>query len=278
MLPLPMSLSDQDYERIRRLVYEHSRIDLGENKKELVTARLAKRLRATGIPDYAAYCAHVDSKKGEEELTHLIDAISTNHTFFFREIKHFDYMRETVLPAAVKGDPRRVFRLWSAAASSGEEPYSIAIQLDDYFSRQPGWNWKVEATDISTKILAKAREGIYPAERLREVPPEWMRSYFQKGVNEWEGHFRVKAEVRQRVNYTHLNLLQPSYPFQEPFHAIWCRNVMIYFDRPTQEQLVNQLAAKLAPGGWLFIGHSESLTGIRHPLKAVKPAIYQKPV
>ncbi len=272
-----MSLTNQDYDRIRRLVYEHSRIDLGDNKKELVTARLAKRLRATGIPDYAAYCRHVDSRAGVDELTHLIDAISTNHTFFFREIKHFDYMRDVVLPGALKGEARKEFRLWSAASSSGEEPYSIAIQLDDWFSRQPGWTWKVEATDISTKILAKAREGIYPAERLREVPPEWMRSYFQKGIGEWEGHFRLKAELRQRVHYTHLNLLSASYPFSEPFHAIWCRNVMIYFDRPTQEQLVNQLAAKLAPGGWLFIGHSESLTGIRHPLKAVKPAIYQKP-
>jgi chemotaxis protein methyltransferase CheR len=272
-----MSLSDQDYERIRRLVYEHSRIDLGENKKELVTARLAKRLRATGIADYAAYCRHVEGRAGVEELTHLIDAISTNHTFFFREIKHFDFMRETVLPSALKTEPRRQFRMWSAASSSGEEPYSVAIQLDDYFSRQPGWSWKVEATDISTKILAKARDGIYPTDRLREVPPEWMRTYFQKGINEWEGHYRVKTELSSRVRFTHLNLLSTSYPFQDLFHVIWCRNVMIYFDRTTQEQLVNQLAAKLMPGGWLFIGHSESLTGIRHPLKAVKPAIYQKP-
>lgn len=271
-----MKLTEQEYESIRKIVYEHSRIDLGDKKRELVTARLGKRLRATGIPTYTEYVGLVASKKGEGELTHLIDAISTNHTFFFREIKHFEFLRETILPQAMarRGEP---FRVWSAASSSGEEPYSIAIDLEECASRTPGWHWSVDATDISTQILKKAETAIYPGERLREVPPHLMKAYFQKGTGEWEGHFRVKEELRKRVNYIHLNLLQPSYPFRERFQLIWCRNVMIYFDRATQEQLVASLTAQLVPGGHLFIGHSESLTGIPHGLKALRPAIYQKP-
>ncbi|HEY8965435.1 MAG TPA: protein-glutamate O-methyltransferase CheR [Candidatus Methylacidiphilales bacterium] len=275
-----MSLSDQEYERIRKLVYEYSRIDLGPNKRELVTARLGKRLRATKIESFSAYISYLDSRAGEEELTHLIDAISTNHTFFFREIKHFEFMENTVLPwaaAEASKTGKKQFRVWSAASSSGEEPYSIAIQLTDHFKRNPGWSWKIEATDISTKILAQAREGVYAEERLRDVRPDWMKTYFQRGIDEWTGYYRVREEVRQAVNFTHLNLLQPKYPFTEPFQLIWCRNVMIYFDRPTQEQLVAKLSEMLVPGGYLFIGHSESLTGIKHGLKALRPAIYQKP-
>lgn len=274
-------LSDLDYETVRKLVYEHSRIDLGANKKELVTARLSKRLRATGIPSLNDYVKLVSTRAGEDELVHLIDAISTNHTFFFREIKHFEFMTSNCLPETVargqkSGD--REFRLWSAASSSGEEAYSIAIQLDDYFSRQPGWNWLIQATDISTKILEKAKQAVYPLERVRDVRPEWLRQYFQKGINQWEGHYRVKEELRNKISWHHLNLLQPNYPFQKPFHCIWCRNVMIYFDRPTQEILVQKLYDLLVPGGYLMIGHSESLTGIKHPYKAVKPAVYLKPI
>ena len=189
-------------------------------------------------------------------------------------------MRDTILPTVVKAGERgraQSFRVWSAASSSGEEPYSIAIQLHDFFSRQPGWDWKIDATDISTRILEKARAAIYPEDRLKEVPSEWMRPCFQKGTGEWEGHYRVRTAVREKVEFHHLNLLQPTYPFNQLFNVIWCRNVMIYFDRETQEQLVNKLAERLVPGGWLLIGHSESLTGLKHPLKAIKPAIYQKP-
>ncbi len=275
-----MHLSDQEYERIRKLVYEYSRIDLGPNKRELVTARLGKRLRATKIESFAAYIAFLDSRAGSEELTHLIDAISTNHTFFFREIKHFEFMEQTVLPWAMTEGNRtgkKQLRVWSAASSSGEEPYSIAIHLADFFRRNPGWTYKIDATDISTKILAQAREAIYPEDRLREVRPEWMKTYFQRGIDEWAGYYRVREDVRKTVHFTHLNLLQPKYPFTEPFQLVWCRNVMIYFDRPTQEQLVAKLSEMLVPGGYLFIGHSESLTGIQHGLKAIRPAIYQKP-
>jgi chemotaxis protein methyltransferase CheR len=142
--------------------------------------------------------------------------------------------------------------------------------LEDYFSRVAGWSWQIQATDISTKILERAKQAVYPQERIREVRPEWLRLYFQKGINQWEGHYRVKETLRKKITWQHVNLLQPHYPFSKLFHCIWCRNVMIYFDKKLTDQLV--------PGGYLMIGHSESLTGIRHALKAVKPAIYQKPV
>jgi chemotaxis protein methyltransferase CheR len=272
------TLSEKDYDFIIRLVYEHSRINLGEGKRELVTARLGKRLRSLKLNTYGEYCDLLRTPQGEEELVNLIDSISTNHTFFFREIKHFEFLEQEIIPKfCTREQGGGTFRVWSAASSSGEEPYSIAILLSEYFANKPTWQWEVQATDISTKILAKARDGVFAEDRLREVKPDLLRKYFQKGIGKWEGHFRMKEFVRQKVHFHHLNLLQPTYPFQHAFPIIFCRNVMIYFDRPTQEQLVKKLTDLLLPGGYLLVGHSESLTGIKHSLKAVKPAIYMKP-
>ena len=271
-------IADQEYDFIRRIVYDHSRINLGDDKKVLVTSRLAKRLRALNLNGYGDYCRLLKSPTGGEELGNLVDVISTNHTNFFRESKHFEFLQQTVLPDWTPRLAKQcdTFRVWSAASSSGEEPYTIAIVLADYFSKLSGVGWAIEASDISTRILAKAREAIYAQERLVEVKPEWRRRYFQKGVNDWAGHFRVKEELRQRVRFHHLNLLQARYPFISPFHVIFCRNVMIYFDRPTQESLVAKLTEQLAPGGYLLVGHSESLSGIQHTLRMVQPATYVK--
>ena len=272
-------IGDREYEFIRQLVYEQSRIHLGDNKKELVTGRLNKRLRALQFESYAEYCALLKSPAGLEELTDLVNVISTNFTHFFREIKHFNFMKEAVLSefnskTAVKKEEE--FRVWSAASSTGEEPYSIAIMLTEFFGALNRQKWVVEATDISTRALGKAAHGIYESSHVKLPHPEWLRRYFQHGVNAWQGSYRVKAEVRARVNFQHLNLLQLRYPFQRKFHVVFCRNVMIYFDRPTQEQLVAKLTEQLIPGGYLFVGHSESLTGVKHSLKGIKPSIYQK--
>jgi chemotaxis protein methyltransferase CheR len=264
------------YEYIRKLVYEHSRINLGNDKMDLVSARLNKRLRETKIPTIHDYIEYLNANEGEME--NLIDVISTNHTFFFREIQHFEFMQTTAIPELHKCAQEHgesSFRLWCAASSSGDEPYSLAIQLNEYFKNK-NFDWDIQATDISNRILAKAQNGVFPEERLKEVRPDLLRLYFQKGFGTQEGFYRVKEELRKKVTYSRLNLLQPQYPFQKPFHVIFCRNVMIYFDRPTQEELVNHLASLLVPGGYLMIGHSESLTGIKHPLKSVKPAIYHK--
>lgn len=269
-------VSPEQYEYIRKLVYEHSRINLGDDKMDLVTARLNKRLRETKIPTIADYINFLNSSEGE--LENLLDVISTNHTFFFREIQHFEFMQSTALPQlhdyALKNG-QKSFQLWCAASSSGDEPYSLAIQLSEYFKNK-NFDWEIQATDISNRILAKAQAGVFPEERLKEVRPELMKTYFQKGFGTQEGFYRVKEELRNKVNYFRLNLLEKKYPFQKTFHVIFCRNVMIYFDRPTQEELVNHLASHLVPGGYLMIGHSESLTGVKHSLKSVKPAIYQK--
>jgi len=209
----------------------------------------------------------------EEELTHMVDALTTNYTQFLREKDHFEFLVGTALPGAVKG--RKRFNVWSAACATGEEPYSIAFYLNEYFPTVGAWDWNVHATDISTKALDKARQAVYPQDRLSSLPQEWWRKYFQKGLREWDGHYRVKPQLRERIHFRQINLLG-NYTFPEPFEVIFCRNVMIYFDRPTQEQLVQRLAQFLIPGGYLLIGHSESLNGLNIGLRCLKPSIYQK--
>jgi chemotaxis protein methyltransferase CheR len=277
--PDAIRLSDRDFNFLCRLVYERSRIHLGRDKKVLVASRLAKRLRQLQLPNYRAYCQMLRSSTGEQELHLLIDRISTNHTHFFREMKHFDFLREVVLPRwrATTNARREPFRLWSAACSSGDEPYSLAIHLAEHLAPAETNAWQIEASDISTHVLEIAQRGIYGADRLAGIKPEWLRRHFQAGVRDWKGHFRVKEALLRQVRFHHLNLLADDYPFTRPFQVIFCRNVMIYFDRPTQETLVQHLAKQLLPGGYLMVGHSESLSGIKHPLRLVQPAIYLKP-
>lgn len=270
-------MRDSEFDFIRNLVYERSRINLGPDKRQLVSARLGKRLRATNAPSLSAYCEMLQQPGAEQELGHLIDAISTNHTFFFREIAHFDFLREKAVPEMrerAKAERWNLFRVWSAASSSGEEAYSIAITLAEMLA---GWPWEIEATDISRRILAKAAAAIYPEETVRRLPADVVRSHFQRGFGPQEGNYRVKAALRDRVHFHHLNLLEGEPPFPGLFQVIFCRNVMIYFDRPTQEELIGRLTRRLVPGGYLMVGHSESLTHLRHTLRAVRPAIYQKP-
>ena len=273
-------LSADAYDFLRRLVYEHSRINLGNDKMELVRSRVRKRLRALGLPDFESYCRLLESADGEQELTALLDVISTNVTEFFREFDHFDFLQTAVLPL-LTASPRRgdeePLLFWSAACSSGQEPYSLAVLLADYFSREPGRRaWQIAATDISTRMLDIARQGIYRSEQVKLPRPEWLRAFFQKGTGKWEGQCRIKASLRERVTFEHLNLFDWPYPWQHQFHVIFCRNVMIYFDRSTQEELVSHLAAQLRPGGYLFVGHSESLIGLGHGLKSLRPSVYTK--
>ncbi len=275
-------IRDSDYDFIRKLVYNRSRINLGPDKRELVTARLNKRLRATNLPSIGDYCRYLKEAKDEDELSHLIDAISTNHTYFFREKEHFDFLYGHILPEMLKrkaAERWSRFNLWSAASSSGEEPYSIAITLAEFVRRQnTDWPWRIEATDISHRILAKAREAVYREETVSKVPKDLLTQYFQKGFGPHEGNFRVKPDLAEQVRFSQINLLQGEPPNSDPFHVIFCRNVMIYFDHPTQQELVNRLARRLVPGGYLLVGHSESLTAIQHGLTMIKPAIYRLPL
>jgi chemotaxis protein methyltransferase CheR len=266
---------DRDYEFIRGLVYTHSRINLGADKKELVSARLGKRLRATGLATITDYCRHLQGPKSAEELPHLIDVISTNHTYFFRENAHFDFLTQAILPelmAARQAARWPKLNLWSAACSSGEEPYTLALVLEQFFGRQAGaWPWQLQATDISNPVLTKAREGIYKAESVEKIPPAQLRTFFQEGTGPLAGTFRVKPALQQNIRFRQLNLLGAALPYQEPFQVIF------YFDRATQEELVTRLVRLLVPGGYLLVGHSESLTGIKHSLESVRPAVYRRP-
>ena len=269
-------MRENEFEFIRGLVYQHSRINLGPDKRELVSARLGKRLRATQLSSVEDYCSLLQTQHDGVELGHLIDAISTNHTFFFREIAHFDFLQQTLIPemkARAREERWPQFNVWSAACSSGEEPYSVAMALDETLGT--AWPWHIQCTDISSRILGQARAGIYREETINKLAPQRVRSYFQRGYGPREGHFRVKPVLQSGLSFHQLNLLEGEPPFPDLFHVIFCRNVMIYFDRKTQEELVQKLTRRLLPGGYLFVGHSESLTGIRHSLESVRPAIYR---
>jgi chemotaxis protein methyltransferase CheR len=263
-----------DYEYIIDLVYNRCRIRLHEGKQPLIKARLGKRLRHHGFESLAQYCNYLRQGRDPDEITHLVDALTTNYTQFLREKVHFEFLVKTALPSLVSASPGP-FAVWSAACATGEEPYSLAFYLSEYYPPGAGWDWRILATDISTKALAAAQSGIYPADRLNSVPPDWWKKYFQKGVGEWEGQCRIKADLSRRIGFRQINLLG-TYDFQEQFEIIFCRNVMIYFDRPTQEQLVRKLSQHLRPAGYLLIGHSESLNGLDLGLRCLRPSIYQK--
>jgi chemotaxis protein methyltransferase CheR len=267
------------YRILTELVYQHSRIRLGPDKQTLVANRLRKRLVALGLDSYEDYCAELQSARGPDELEELVDLIATNHTAFYREPGHFAFLTRRVLPALLPElrAARAPLRLWSAAASSGEEPYTLAITVAESLQACPGVEWQITATDISRRMLAAAEQGIYPMEAVKPVPPDLLKRYFQKGVGARAGLCRVKPELRQRLQFARVNLFQPTYPVPAQLHVIFCRNVMIYFDVPSRALAVQRLAQHLAPGGFLVVGHSESLLGIRHGLHPVQQGVYQKP-
>jgi chemotaxis protein methyltransferase CheR len=273
-------MRDNEFEFIRSLVYERSRISLSPDKRDLVAARLGKRMMATHTPSIEGYLGMLRAPDCEPELTQLLDVILTHHTFFFRENDHFEFIREVAVPellARSRKEKWPVLRAWSAACSSGEESYSLAITLEEAL-KGGVWPWHVEATDISAGILEQARAAIYGKDAMAKLPRGISHEHFQQGVGRQAGNFRVKASLRSRVTFHQYNLLGQEMPFSEPFHIILCRNVMIYFDRDTQEELVQRLTRQLVPGGYLMVGHSESLMAIKHSLRPAKPAIYRKPM
>ncbi|MGC3960369.1 MAG: protein-glutamate O-methyltransferase CheR [Verrucomicrobiota bacterium] len=271
-------ISTEAYQFIADKVYQHSRIRLGNDKQALVSGRLAKRLRQLNLDSFESYCEVLASAKGQEEIGPLVDLISTNHTHFFREIEHINFLRDHMLPHWVPqlSAKRETFRFWSAASSSGEEPYTVAIVLAEYARLHGAYNWQIEGSDISSRILARAATAIYEGQRLQLPTPDLLQRYFQKGTGDYAGQYRVKDILTKQVKFHRLNLLQAQYPVAPNQHVIFCRNVMIYFDGPTQQELVMKLINQLAPGGFFVVGHSESLLGIKHPLKTLKPGIYQK--
>ena len=271
-------LTDRDFHKIKDLVYRHCGINLTESKKELVRARLAKRLRVGGFNTYPEYMSHVLNDKTGGEFSVFIDSLSTNVTSYFREHQHFEFLQQEFLPALLNRKCKQhdsKIRCWSAACSSGEEPYSLAITLLDETSGKGCWDIKVLATDISTTILEKAQKGVYSEERIKPVSTMQRNRYLTVQKVKGEKVYEVNKSLRDVVIFKYLNLMK-EWPIKVPLDFIFCRNVMIYFDKQTQETLVNRFWDQLDSGGILFTGHSESLTGVHHKFKYLQPTIYRK--
>jgi chemotaxis protein methyltransferase CheR len=267
------TLTDKEFQQFQSLIYQQVGISLDEQKKTMLVSRLGKRLRKLQLPSYQAYYDRVCGKGGEEELTELLDLISTNKTDFFREPVHFDFLREQVLPQA---QATRTLRIWSSASSSGEEAYTIAMTLCEAIPDRSGWNMNILASDISTRVLAKAASGIYEEERVGTVPKDLVRRYFLRGKGEQANKVKIRSHLNEMVAFRRINLMDPTFPIKQPLDVIFCRNVMIYFDRETQALLIGKFYRYLRPGGYLFIGHSESLQWIDHEFSYLQPTIYQK--
>ena len=262
------TLKPSDFQRLQQLAYQKFGFDLREGKEDMVSARLSSRVRELGFGTFSGYLDHVTSSAGSQDFVEMVDLLTTNFTSFFREIAHFQFLEKFLASPRARQKP---VRLWSAACSSGEEPYSLAIACLE--AGVP--DFRIVATDISSRILQKAKSGTYPSDRLSGISPEQKHRYFLCGHGKSEGLCRVKPGLKDAIDFQSVNLVQP-YSHPTTFSMIWCRNVMIYFDKPTQERVVNTLASWLEPEGYLLIGHSEALNGIAHPLRYIQPAIYQK--
>ncbi|HWY49640.1 MAG TPA: protein-glutamate O-methyltransferase [Bryobacteraceae bacterium] len=269
-----LTLKASEFRQISELAYQRFGLDLKKGKEALVAARLGTRLRQKGIQSFAEYYRYVLDDPSGEALIELIDSLTTNHTSFMRERAHFEF-----LARAVQEEFREIptLEIWSAASSTGEEPYSIAMCLSEALSRgaeNRGRSFRILATDISTRVLAHAQRGVYPAERFKELPETWRREYLLRGERECKGSYKIKPDLASHVEYQRLNLIEP-FTHRRRFHVIFCRNVMMYFAKSTQQDVVGRMGACLEPGGYLFVGHSESLTGVEHELKYVRPATYR---
>jgi chemotaxis protein methyltransferase CheR len=271
-----LEFSESDFIKISRLVYEQCGINLHDGKKELVKARLGKRIRAGNFSSFRDYFEYVLQDHSGEEMIQLLDSISTNFTHFFRENQHFEFLKQEVLTAKkTRAGGSKRLRIWSAGCSTGEEPYTIAITLLETMPPGSGWDMKILATDLSTKVLATAQAGVYLREKVQNLPLDLIRKYFLRGENRWQNYVKIKPQAKSLVSFKRLNFME-SFSFNEPFDCIFCRNVMIYFDKETRSNLVNRFYEQLDKGGIFFIGHSESLSGLDHPFQYVKPAIYRK--
>ena len=272
-------LSKSDFERLRDLIYSESGINLSADKKTMMEIRIKRRLQNLNIATFGEYCDSVFTQEGKEnELVHLIDVITTNKTDFFREAGHFDFLVSNALPdlAARKGANRKSL-VWSAGCSTGEEPYTLAMVLSEYSEACPGFGFRVLATDISTAVLTKAAMGIFKAELLVPVRQDLRKKYFMRSRDPESDLLRVVPELRALIEFRRINLMDSDFGLAELPEIIFCRNVIIYFDRPTQVRLLGKLTRQLSPGGYFFAGHSESLQGMDLPLVPVAPAVYRKP-
>jgi chemotaxis protein methyltransferase CheR len=264
------NISPQEFARFQALIYKIAGIQMADSKKVLLIGRLTRRLKHYGLDSFGEYYNLVSAPGQEAELQNMVDLLTTNETYFFREPKHFDFLADELLAQHKPGTP---FAIWSAACSSGEEPYTLSMVIADKLGDGP---WQIVASDISTAVLARAKAGHYPLERSKGIPPEFLKRYCLKGVRAQEGTFLITPKLRDRIRFMQINL-NKQLPDVGPFDVIFLRNVMIYFDMETKRQVVANLIGKLKPGGYFIVGHSETLNGISDKLQAIRPTIYRKP-
>ncbi len=271
---LTSKLTVPQFKKLGQFIHSNYGIQMPDSKKVLLEGRLQKRIKINNLTNFGDYIEYLFSDVGQSrEIQHFIDAVSTNKTDFYREPHHFDFLREEFLPKFV-GENRHV-KIWSAAASSGEEPYTIAIELREFIEQNTGFSYEMLGTDISTQILQKASKGVYDDKRVEIIPLHIKRKYFLRSKNRDSKKVKVAPILQKNLRYRTINLTVPLVGIPNDFDLIFCRNVLIYFNREVQEKVINALCAKLKPGGFLFLGHSESTTGIKAPVTQVAPTIYR---
>jgi chemotaxis protein methyltransferase CheR len=268
--------TDKDFSVLRKLVNQYTGISLSEAKRELVYCRLSRRLRQLNLKSFKNYCELLQDNNGSDEIVHFTNAITTNLTAFFRESHHFEFLnRHILMPYVKRGNGNQRLRIWSAGCSTGEEPYSIAMTIMDSRIVMDKTNVRILATDVDSSVLATARAGVYPLEKLKSIPPHKAQRWFLKGSKINTGYGQVKPALQEFISFRQLNLIH-AWPMHGPFDAIFCRNVVIYFNKETQRQLIDRFADILTDGGYLFLGHSESLFKVSDRFRLVSQTVYQK--
>jgi len=268
-----ITITDSEFKQLTEYIQGNYGINLTK-KRNLIEGRLSNLIVEKGFDGFSDYLSHVFSDDSKQEITSLVNRLTTNHTYFMRETDHFDYFRDKVLPYLRDASHRNDLRVWSAGCSSGEEPYTLAMILADCFAgAKPAWDTKVLATDISVNALETAAKGIYPAEAVQGLPAAWKMNYFRKTGAE---DVQVAEKLKKEVIFRLFNLMDPVFPFKNKFHVIFCRNVMIYFDNKTKMELVNKFYQCTEPGGYLFIGHAETITRNETAYRYIMPAVYRK--
>jgi chemotaxis protein methyltransferase CheR len=272
------TISNADFGRLRSLIYAQSGINLNVDKKTMLELRIKRRLKSLELTSFSDYCEYLFGHQGQkEEIVHLLDVVTTNKTDFFREPDHFDYLVQKALPDLIaRNGYERSMLVWSAGCSTGEEPYTLAMVMNEFGLAHPGFRFRVLATDISTTVLAKAEMGVFSEEVVRPVSVDLRRKYFMRSRDRNSNLLRVVPELRQMVEFRRLNLRDSDYGLTYKVDVIFCRNVIIYFDRATQEHFLQKLTHHLLPGGYLFVGHSEALHGMDLPLVPIAPALYRR--
>ena len=272
------NISNADFGRLRKLIYHQAGINLGADKRAMLELRIKRRLRSLNLNSYGQYCDYLFAHDGQQdEIVHLIDVVTTNKTDFFREPGHFEFLVRKAVPEFMVGNAsRRPMLVWSAGCSTGEEPYTLAMVLSEYGLVNPNFRFRVLATDVSTSVLEKAQLGVFSGDTLRPVPVELRRKYFMRSRDPDSNLLRVVPELRRLVEFRRLNLMDEDFGLSEKVDAVFCRNVIIYFDRSTQERILQKIIHYLVPGGYTFVGHAETLHTMDIPLVPVAPALYRK--